>query len=70
VDEHLNSFPFCVDNFDVIDVLRCPNRDALFERGRFVCYGAKPEQTIESTIACNLTIRAQSNQMLQQGLKL
>jgi hypothetical protein len=45
VDEHLNSFPFCVDNFDVIDVLRCPNCDALFERGRFVCYGAKSEQT-------------------------
>jgi len=39
------SFPFCIDNFDVIDVLRCPNCDALFERGRFVCYGAKSEQT-------------------------
>jgi len=38
-------FPFCIDNFDVIDVLRCPNCDALFERGRFVCYGAKSEQT-------------------------
>jgi len=37
-------FPFCIDNFDVIDVLRCPNCDALFERGRFVCYGAKSEQ--------------------------
>jgi hypothetical protein len=38
-------FPFCIDNFDVIDVLRCPNCDALFERGRFVCFGAKSEQT-------------------------
>jgi hypothetical protein len=37
--------PFCIDNFDVIDVLRCPNCDALFERGRFVCYGVKSEQT-------------------------
>jgi hypothetical protein len=35
------TFPFCIDNFDVIDVLRCPNCNALFERGRFVCYGAK-----------------------------
>jgi hypothetical protein len=26
-------------------VLRCPNRDALFERGRFVCFGAKSEQS-------------------------
>jgi hypothetical protein len=37
-------FLFCIDNFDVIDVLRYPNCDALFERGRFVCYGAKPAQ--------------------------
>ena len=37
-------FPFSIDNFDVIDVLRCPNCDALFERGRFVCYGAKSER--------------------------
>jgi hypothetical protein len=37
-------FPFCIDNFHVIDALRCPNCDALFERGRFVCYGAKSEQ--------------------------
>jgi len=29
-------FPFCIDNVDVIDVLRCANADALFERGRFV----------------------------------
>jgi hypothetical protein len=38
-DEQLNSFPFCVDNFDVIDVLRCPNCDELFERGKFVVTG-------------------------------
>src|SRR5712692_162888 len=38
-------FPFRIDNFDVIDVLRCLNCDALFERGRFVCYGVKSEQT-------------------------
>ena len=38
------AFPFCIDNFDVIDVLRCPNCDALFERGTFVCYGAKSDQ--------------------------
>jgi hypothetical protein len=38
------TFLFCIDNFDVIDVLRCPNCDALFERGRFVCYGAKTRQ--------------------------
>ncbi len=37
-------FPFCIDNFDAIDVLRCPNCDALFERGRFVCYRAKSER--------------------------
>ena len=35
-------FPFCIDNFDSADALRCPNCDALFERGQFVCYGAKP----------------------------
>ena len=28
-------------DFEVIGVLRCPNCDALFERGSFVCYGAK-----------------------------
>ena len=28
-----------------VPVLRCPNCDALFERGRFICYGAKPAQT-------------------------
>ncbi len=38
-------FPFYIDNFDVIDVLRYPNCDALFECGRFVCYGEKSEQT-------------------------
>src|SRR5882724_8062161 len=32
----------CSANFDSIDVLRCPNCDALFEGGQFVCYGAKP----------------------------
>jgi len=24
-----------------LDALRCPHCDALFEQGRFVCYGAK-----------------------------
>lgn len=33
----------CDLNFDVIDALRCPNCDALFEQGKFVCYGAKPQ---------------------------
>ncbi len=28
-----------------VPVLRCPNCDAVFERGRFVCYGAKSEQS-------------------------
>jgi hypothetical protein len=28
-------------DFDLIDVRRCPNCDALFERVRFVCYGPK-----------------------------
>jgi hypothetical protein len=31
--------------FDVIDALRCPHCDALFEQGTFVCYGAKPSVT-------------------------
>ncbi len=35
--------PCGIDGFDAIDVLRCPECDALFERGRFVCYGAKPQ---------------------------
>jgi hypothetical protein len=39
------AFPFCIDNFDVIDVLRCPSCDALFEGGRFVCYGANSGQS-------------------------
>src|SRR5712671_1143082 len=34
--------PCDLKTFDVIDALRCPNCDALFEQGRFVCYGAKP----------------------------
>jgi uncharacterized C2H2 Zn-finger protein len=34
--------PCGIDSFDAIDVLRCPECDALFERGQFVCYGAKP----------------------------
>ena len=33
--------PCGVNGFDVIDALRCPNCDALFEQGKFVCYGAK-----------------------------
>src|SRR5712671_4217129 len=33
--------PCDLKTFDVIDLLRCPNCDALFEQGRFVCYGAK-----------------------------
>jgi DNA-binding NarL/FixJ family response regulator len=33
--------PFSID-LDVADVLRCPNCDALFEYGKFVCYGPKP----------------------------
>jgi hypothetical protein len=35
--------PCGVNGFDAIDVLRCPNCDALFEQGKFVCYGAKPD---------------------------
>ena len=31
--------PCDVKGFDVIDALRCPNCDALFEQGTFVCYG-------------------------------
>ncbi|HEY4817781.1 MAG TPA: response regulator transcription factor [Candidatus Acidoferrum sp.] len=34
-------FPFSIE-LDVIDALRCPNCDALFEYGKFVCYGPKP----------------------------
>ena len=34
--------PCDLKGFDVIDALRCPNCDALFEQGKFVCYGAKP----------------------------
>jgi hypothetical protein len=34
--------PFCI-HLDVIDALRRPNRDGLFEYGEFVCYGGKPE---------------------------
>src|SRR6266403_1736836 len=34
--------PCGIDSFDLIDVLRFPNCDALFEAGQFVCYGAKP----------------------------
>jgi hypothetical protein len=33
--------PFCID-LDVIDAVRRPNRDALFEYGEFVCYVEKP----------------------------
>jgi hypothetical protein len=32
----------CIAESDSVDALRCPNCDALFERGQFVCYGAKP----------------------------
>jgi hypothetical protein len=28
-----------------VPVLRCPNSDEPFERGRFVCYGAKSAET-------------------------
>jgi hypothetical protein len=31
----------CAAAFDSIDVLRCPECDALFERGQFICCGAK-----------------------------
>jgi uncharacterized C2H2 Zn-finger protein len=31
-----------IAEFDLVDALRCPNCDALFEHGQFVCYGAKP----------------------------
>src|SRR5712672_563803 len=31
--------PCGIDSFDSIDALRCPNCDALFEQGKFVCYG-------------------------------
>jgi hypothetical protein len=34
--------PCDLRSFDVIDAFRCPNCDALFEQGKFVCYGAKP----------------------------
>jgi hypothetical protein len=33
--------PCDLKGFDVIDLLRCPHCDALFEQGKFVCYGAK-----------------------------
>lgn len=36
----------CIAGFDSIDVLRCPECDALFERGQFVCYGAKPTSNL------------------------
>jgi hypothetical protein len=38
-----------MDNFDVIDVLRCPNCDALFERIRFVCYAPKSGSVSENS---------------------
>jgi hypothetical protein len=34
--------PCGADSFDSLDVLRCPECDALFERGQFVCFGVKP----------------------------
>ncbi len=34
--------PCGADSFDSIDALRCPECDALFEHGRFICYEAKP----------------------------
>jgi hypothetical protein len=47
-DKAISACPKCgmplpcgIDGFDVVDALRCPHCDALFERGRFVCYGAK-----------------------------
>jgi len=40
------ALPCGTDSFDSIDVLRCPNCDALFERGRFVCYGARPRSNL------------------------
>jgi hypothetical protein len=36
--------PCGTDSFDVIDALRCPECDALFEHGRFVCYGARASE--------------------------
>jgi hypothetical protein len=36
----------CIADFDSINVLRCPECDALFERGQFVCYGAKPTSNL------------------------
>jgi hypothetical protein len=39
--------PCGVDQFDVIEVLLCPNCDALFERGQFMCYGAKTADKAE-----------------------
>jgi hypothetical protein len=41
LDKSLNRSGQLSPDFDVTDVLRCPNCDALFERGRFDCYGAK-----------------------------
>jgi hypothetical protein len=35
--------PSILIDLDVVDILRCPNCDALFEYGMFVCYGAKPK---------------------------
>jgi hypothetical protein len=35
---------FCINDFDVIDVLRCPNCDALFERGRFFTLKGVPSK--------------------------
>jgi len=34
--------PCGIESFDAVDAMRCPNCDALFEHGHFVCYGAKP----------------------------
>jgi hypothetical protein len=35
--------PCGIDGFDAVDALRCSHCDTLFERGQFVCYGAKPQ---------------------------
>jgi uncharacterized C2H2 Zn-finger protein len=40
--------PCGIETFDAIDVLRCPECDALFERGQFVCYGAKSSRVSDN----------------------
>src|SRR5258708_34807189 len=45
--------PPCVSGFNSIDAPRCPNCDALFEQGKFVCYGAKVKTEYSFCAAAN-----------------